>query len=292
MFDTMIIGQVSVDRNVDYDGREEIVLGGAVLASGYIASALGERVAVVPKNDLTDIVPEKEFEECKNVTVFARKSKENVHMENVYHTADRERRDCRCTAAIDPYTPEDIPDEPAKVYHLAGLIVGDIPGNVIEACSKKGDVAVDVQCMMRRRFADNHLEVLDWEEKMKYLPMCRYLKTDAAEAEQLTGTSDREEAAKLLYKWGAKEIMITHNTEVIVYDGKQIYRDPLKPRSLIGRTGRGDTTFAAYLVERQTKSIPEALLMAAAGVSLQMETPGPYKGTRKDIENFIDEFYK
>ncbi len=292
MFDTMIIGQVSVDKNVDYDGREEVVLGGAVLAAGYMASALSDKVAVVPKNDLTNIVPENEFKDAKNVKVFACKSKENVHMENVYHTADRERRDCRCTAAIDPYTPEDIPEEPAKVYHLAGLIVGDIPGSVIEACAKKGDVAVDVQCMMRKRFADNHLELLDWEEKMKYLPMCRYLKTDAHEAEGLTGTADREEAAKILYQWGAKEIMITHNTEVIVYDGKQIYRQPLKPRNLTGRTGRGDTTFGAYLVERQTKSIPEALLMAAAGVSLKMETPGPFKGTRKDIEEFMNEFYK
>ncbi len=292
MFDTMIIGQVSIDKNIDYDGREETILGGAVLASGYMASALAEKVAVVPKNDLVDIVPENEFKECKNVTVFARKSKENVHMENVYHTADRERRDCRCIAAIDPYIPEDIPEEPAKVYHLAGLIVGDIPGNVIEACAKKGDVAVDVQCMMRKRFADNHLELLDWKEKMKYLPMCRYLKTDANEAEVLTGTSDREEAAKILYQWGAKEIMITHNTEVLVYDGKQFYRQPLKPRNLTGRTGRGDTTFGAYLVERQTNNIPEALLMAAAGVSLKMETPGPFKGTRKDIENYIKQFYK
>ena len=63
----------------------------------------------------------------------------------------------------------------------------------------------------------------------------------------MTGLKDRREAAKLLYSWGAKEVLITHNTEVIAYDGKEIYSCPIRARNLSGRTGRGDTTFAAYL---------------------------------------------
>ena len=54
----------------------------------------------------------------------------------------------------------------------------------------------------------------DWAEKKQYLPVIDYLKTDAAEAEILTGLTDRAEAAKLLHSWGAKEVLITHNTEV------------------------------------------------------------------------------
>ena len=57
------------------------------------------------------------------------------------------------------------------------------------------------------------------QEKKELLPYIRFLKTDAAEAEILTGLTDRAEAAKVLYGWGAKEILITHNTEVLVYDG-------------------------------------------------------------------------
>ena len=78
----------------------------------------------------------------------------------------------------------------------------------------------------------------DWAEKKKYLPMIHYLKTDAAEAEILTGLTDRAEAAKKLYGWGAKEIVITHNTEVLAYDGNKIYTCPIKARNLSGRTGR------------------------------------------------------
>ena len=58
--------------------------------------------------------------------------------------------------------------------------------------------------------------------------MIDYLKTDAAEAEILTGLTDRAEAAKLLHSWGAKEVLITHNTEVLAYDGVTTYTCPIK----------------------------------------------------------------
>lgn len=85
--------------------------------------------------------------------------------------------------------------------------------------------------------------------------------------------------------------MITHNTEVLVYDGKEIHTCPIKARNLSGRTGRGDTTFAAYINERLNYPIEKALLNATATVSLKMETPGPIKSSRKDIEEYISKFY-
>ena len=131
----------------------------------------------------------------------------------------------------------------------------------------------------------------DWAEKKTYLPVIDYLKTDAAEAEILTGLTDRVEAAKLLHSWGAKEVLITHNTEVLAYDGEQIYTCPIKARNLSGRTGRGDTTFAGYITERVSAGIPEALQYCTALVSLKMETPGPFQGTREDVLDYIREFY-
>ena len=132
----------------------------------------------------------------------------------------------------------------------------------------------------------------DWAEKKEYLPCIDYLKTDAAEAEILTGLTDRAEAAKLLHQWGAKEVLITHNTEVLVYDGREIYTCPIKARNLSGRTGRGDTTFAGYITERQRAGIEDALLYCTALVSLKMETPGPFQGSRDDVLAYIAEFYR
>ena len=290
MFDTVIIGQICMDTNTDFDGRTEHRYGGAVLFSGHAAAALGEKVAVVPKCvPGGDIDPVEAFADCPNVTVFARPSRANTVMENVYFTADRERRRSRCLGVIDGYTPADLPQEETRVYHIAGLTAGDVDGDLIRACAARADVAVDVQCMMRHVLPDQTLQLFDWEEKKELLPYIRYLKTDAAEAEALTGTADREEAARMLYAWGAKEIMITHNTEVLVYDGQTMYRAPLRPRNLSGRTGRGDTTFAGYLIQRQHSGIQEALNFAAALVSLKMETPGPFTGKRQDVENYRKE---
>ena len=131
----------------------------------------------------------------------------------------------------------------------------------------------------------------DWADKKEILPQITYLKTDAAEAEILTGTTDREKAAKIVWELGAREILITHNTEVLVYDGKKVYTCPIRARNLSGRTGRGDTTFAAYINERLQNDIKTSLLYATATVSLKMETPGPFKGSIADVEKYINEFY-
>jgi len=40
----------------------------------------------------------------------------------------------------------------------------------------------------------------DWKEKKEYLPFIDYLKTDAAEAEIMTGTKDKKIAAEILFK--------------------------------------------------------------------------------------------
>ena len=173
---------------------------------------------------------------------------------------------------------------------LAGLAGGDIPNEMIPFAAKHAMVAIDVQTMLR--WVENGGMVYhDWKEKKELLPYIRFLKTDAAEAEIMTGCTDRKEAAKHLYSWGAKEILITHNTEVLAYDGNEFHTCPIRARNLSSRTGRGDTTFAAYINERLSRSVPEALLTATATVSLKMETPGPLKGNRADIEKYIDEFY-
>ena len=166
-------------------------------------------------------------------------------------------------SVIAPYRTDEVPEIDAAIWHLAGLVGGDIPNEMIPFAAQHAMVAIDVQCMLR--WVENGGMVYhDWAEKKEMLPYVRFLKTDAAEAEILTGLTDRAEAAKVLYGWGAKEILITHNTEVLVYDGKEIYTCPIKARNLSGRTGRGDTTFAGYINERLTQDIPTALRTATA----------------------------
>lgn len=290
-FNTLIIGETAQDTNVDYDGTTVQAVGGAVYYSGFAAANMGHKTAVLPKADTSQIDLTAAFAPAPNVTVFPLHSTHSFVTKNVYHTPDRERRTSTVDSVIDPYRPEEIPAEiDAQIWHLAGLVGGDIPNEIVPFAAKKAMVAIDVQCMLRWA-EDGGMVYHDWEAKREMLPYVRFLKTDAAEAEILTGLTDRVEAAKVLYGWGAKEVLITHNSEVLVYDGKQIYTCPIKARSLSGRTGRGDTTFACYINERLTRDIPEALQTATALVSLKMETPGPYMGTRADVEAYIKEFY-
>lgn len=289
--DILIVGQLSLDVNTDFGGREERVIGGAVLASGFAADATGAKVAVLAKGNRAIADPVAAFASRPGIEVIPVESATCTSISNVYHTADRERRTCRALSHVEPYAPEDIPaDVKAKIYHVAGLMAGDVSDDMIERLSRLGDAAVDVQCLLRRDDGEQ-MAFHDWPAKLKYLPMIRFLKTDAAEAEILTGLTDREAAAKQLHAWGAKEVMITHNTEVILYDGETMYRAPLKPRNLTGRTGRGDTTFAGYLAMRLRKGIGESLRYAAALVSLKMETPGPFTGTEQDVYDYMRDWY-
>jgi sugar/nucleoside kinase (ribokinase family) len=59
------------------------------------------------------------------------------------------------------------------------------------------------------------------------------------------------------------------------------------PREVRGRTGRGDTTFATYIATRLEADPEYACRFAAAVVSLKIERPGPYRGSRGDAEKFL-----
>lgn len=292
-YQSLIIGHITLDTNIDHLDNEVKLPGGAVVYSSASAYALGHNVAVLTKISPGDSELLNAFTIPKE-NIVALSSKESTCMYNKYFTPDKERRDCKCFARGDEITIDDIPENiSAVIYHFAGLIYGDFSGEMIKEIRKRGKVAVDVQGFLRHRNdSDNSLYFEDWADKKEILPYIDYLKTDAAEAEILTGLTDRKEAAKRLYEWGAKEILITHNTEVLAYDGKNFYSCPIKSRNLSGRTGRGDTTFAAYINERLHNDIESSLLTATATVSLKMETPGALKATRADINNYIEEFFK
>ncbi len=290
-YDSIIIGHITMDINTDSDGVTVKQEGGAVLYSSASAFALGHRVAAVTK------LPEKDKDRLNALKldkedVFCTYCESPSDMVNIYLTPDRERRNSTCSSVGTPFNADDLPEADTEIYHFAGLVFGDFDGGLIKAAAEKAKVAVDVQGFLRHVNRENgSMYFEDWAEKKELLPYIHFLKTDAAEAEILTGTADRKRAAEIMYSWGAKEIVITHNTEVLVYDGNEFYTCPIRARNLSGRTGRGDTTFAAYICERLNKDIPSSLLTATATVSLKMETPGPFGGTREDVEKYINEFY-
>ncbi|NSW89255.1 MAG: ribokinase [Firmicutes bacterium] len=288
-YDTFIIGHISLDKIITHKGELTELIGGAVIYSSYVAFAGGNKTGVLTKTAREDIHLLDEFN-IPREDIYYLPSKKTTSIKSEFFSEDKERRKCTALSIADPFTVEDIPDVNSKIYHLAGLIAGDFNNELIKHLSKKGKVAVDVQGFLR--VAENGEMVFkDWKGKKDYLPYIDFLKADAAEAEVLTGYSDRKKAAETLFNWGAREIMITHNTEVITYNKDGFCQCPLKPRNLSGRTGRGDTCFSAYITERNNREMEDSLIYAAALVSLKMETPGPFKGKRSDVEAYIKSFY-
>ena len=264
-YDIMVVGPVSLDHNIDYLGNERKEVGGAVVASGF-AAASGAKTAIFCKSNAADADVKERFAGV-NADLYWAASKATCSIRNQYFTADKEKRACTSMGVCDPFRFEELPQVKTKVYHFAGLVYGDFDGALLAEAAKHGKVGLDVQCMLRHVEPDKSMAFHDWAEKKELLPLMDYFKTDAAEAEILTGLT------------------------VLAYDGNKVYTCPIKARNLSGRTGRGDTTFAGYIAERQRGSVEEALNFCTALVSLKMETPGPFKGTREDVLAYMKEFY-
>ena len=289
-YDVMIIGPATRDCNIDYDGVVNHCIGGAVTFCTPAAASTGAKVFAAVKANEADTDVLEAFDQTKS-DVALLPSASTTLMKNEYFTADRERRKGTCTAQSDPITPDQIPEVDCGLYHLAGLLYGDFPNALIEALAKRGKVSADIQAFLRHNEGGS-MCFHDWADKVAYFKYFDFLKTDTAEAEILTGLTDRYEAARVMHGWGAKEILISNNAEMLVYDGKEFYACPVKARNLSGRTGRGDTTFGAYIAMRMTgNDIQTSLLYATACVSLKMETPGAFRGTRADVEAYIRAFY-
>ncbi len=279
-YDIMIIGHITSDT-LEYKGEVTRFTGGAAYFSPFAAKRSNAQICVVTKLAQKDF---RVLDELRRdgIEVIAIPSPQTTSIENVFETDDFDKRKARLISQADPFQPKDIPEAETKIYYLAGLFSGEIPHALIEHLSKRGEVGLDMQAMLRSR-GDFSFAFKDWVEKKDYLPMITYLKADSLESEVATGTPDREKAAKMFYGWGAKEVMITHASEVIIYNGERIFRAPFNPRNLSGRTGRGDTCFVSYMSWRLRHNIEESVRYAAALTSIKMEKPGPFLGTIDDV---------
>jgi sugar/nucleoside kinase (ribokinase family) len=279
-YDILMIGHITSDI-LNFKGDVTPFTGGATYFASYAAKTAGVKCGVLTKLAKKDF---KAIEEMRKdgIEVIAIPSPLTTSIENIFETDDLDKRKVRLISQADPFYPGDLPEELVKTYYLGGLFVGEIPHELIEYVAKKGNVALDLQAMLRTSEKGKSF-FRDWPEKMKYLPLVTYLKADSLEAEVATGTTDREKAAKMFYQWGAKEIVITHSSEVIVYDGEKIHRAPFNPKNLSGRTGRGDTCFGSYTSWRLRHGIEESVKLAAALTSIKMEKRGPFRGTLEDV---------
>jgi len=292
----MMIGHFAKDRLV-IDGASETASGGAVYYGSVALRRIGVRVAVVTRLHPNDFPLLDELKQ-EGVRVFAASAPETSGIENIYHSADMERRTCKPLGFAGPFRREEIPDLSAQVYLIAPIIAGEVDLPLLEALAARGPVGLDVQGFVRvrengdpsttlrrgsGRGSGQALVFRQWPDMAEGLARVTYLKVDRAEAELLTGQADLRVAARQLAAYGPREVVVTQSSGVTVYAGGQIYKAPFTPRSLAGRTGRGDTCFATYVGKRLSVPVEEACRFAAAVTTLKQEQPGPWRGPLTDV---------
>jgi len=283
-YDILMFGHFARDRNV-VDGQGNIESGGAVYFGSIAARRLGARVAIVTRLHPDDF-PHLDEVKHEGIDVFAHPAPQTSGIENLYNSADMERRVCKLRGFAGAMHLADIPNVTARIYALTPIITGEFDMTFLKTMAARGPVALDVQGFVRVP-EGRDLVSRPWAEMAEGLRHVTYLKVDRAEAELLTGETDLLRAAHQLAAYGPREIVLTQSSGVTVLADGQVHTAPFTPRSLAGRTGRGDTCFLSYLAWRLDHSPGEAARVAAAVTTLKQERPGPWRGSLAEVETLI-----
>ena len=274
-FDMVSIGHFARDVIV-VDGNAYEASGGGVYFGGMAARALGLKVAVATRLHPDDFGRLDEMRQA-GIAVFAAAASETSGIENRYSSQDMERRVCLPLGFAGPFEQRDIPTCATRIYVIASIIAGEVDLALLRWLARRAPVALDIQGFVRVR-TDGRLGYQPWPEMLEGLKCVTCLKVDRAEAEMLTGLSDLASAGRALAELGPREVVLTESPGVTVLSDGQLFQAPFTPRSLSGRTGRGDTCFATYLGTRLNASARESTELAAAITTIKQERPGPWRG--------------
>lgn len=283
-YDLLMFGHFAIDQ-VIVDGVSETVSGGGVYYGSVAARRLGAQVGIVTRLREADFPRLQEVKD-EGVDVYAVAALETSGIANYYQSSDMERRVCIPLGFAGTIRREDVPAVDARIYAITPIIAGEVDLPLLKELAGRGPVALDVQGFVRVRVG-NELLFRPWDEMAEGLRHVTYLKVDKAEAEEITGETDPAVAARKLAEYGPREIVLTQSAGVTVYAGGSVYFAPFTPRSLAGRTGRGDTCFATYLTKRLSTGADEACRWAGAVTTLKQETPGPWKGSAAAVQEML-----
>jgi sugar/nucleoside kinase (ribokinase family) len=282
-YDIVFVGHMCYDEIIPFGGEPQIAPGSAVLCGAMVAARVGKRVAAVVKMAVKDeaiLLPMQEV----GVDTYLIPSDETTYSRVVHESENVDERRLILVRSAGLISISDVPPLQTRCAHLAAISDTEFDMALMQGLKARGySLSVDMQSFVRHVTPSREIEFSDVANKRDIVSMMDKVKLDIVEARILTGTDDLEKAAVIIEGWGCPEIVITHSPGVLArVNGKTLY-EKFSNRSMVGRTGRGDTTFAAYLSYRLEHDPAESLKFAAALVSIKMETPGPFRGTLEDV---------
>jgi len=280
-----MIGHFARDQ-VIVDGQAQAASGGGVYFGSMVLRRMGFDVAVVTRLAPADFPYLDELIRA-GIHVTASAADQTSGIANFYQSQDMERRTCKPLGFAGMIPLQDIPALGARVIMITGIIAGEVDVSTAVSLASRAPVALDVQGFVRVPEAGD-LVFKPWPRMAECLRHVTYLKVDRAEAEHLTGEVSLELAARRLAELGPREILITQSSGPLVFAGGKFYTAAFSPSSLAGRTGRGDTCFAAYVGRRLSEPPLAALRWAAAVTTLKQEKPGPWDGDIQAAEQLME----
>lgn len=282
--DLTFIGHMCRDEIIPFGGRPTVAPGSAVLCGAMVAARLGKRVAAVVKMAAED---EDLLEPLRRagVHVLVIPAEVTTYSRVLHETEDVDERRLTLVRSAGLIRLDAVPPLRSRCVHLAGISDSEFDLPLLAGLAARGhSLSADMQSFVRQVDpVSREIRFGDVAEKREIVRRMDRVKLDGVEARILTGTDDLLAAAREVESWGCPEVLITHARGVALRAGGRSYYERFSNRSVVGRTGRGDTTFAAYLARRLDHDPAESLRFAAALVSIKMETPGPFQGTLEDV---------
>ena len=289
IYDVLYIGNYTKDTIISPAGIK-YVDGGAVNYAAHAGAQLGFDVAVVTRMAKEDDRVITSFTKA-GIDSFVTYTPQSTLMKLEYPTADPDIRMLTVAGTAGSIAADDVAGLHSKAAVIGSSLRGEVGLDVIEALElKKVLLAVDMQGFVRV-LRGNELKYEPWDEMQSTLSHVDVVKSDAVEAEFLTGEADIFKAAKFFADMGPKEIVLTHRNGLLVYADGIYHEMGFYSARLDGRSGRGDTCIGTYVAMRLSKSPHESGIWAAAVTSLKMENLGPFNRSISEVEALIHEKY-
>ena len=291
-YNITFIGHMCYDEIVPFQGETTVSPGSAVLCGAMAAGRIGQDIAVITKMSLKDRSILKPMEEI-GIDTFLLPSKETTYMRVEHPSEDVDIRQMYQFKNAGYFTFDELPEFESTFVHLAGITDQEFTLELIDELNNKGfSLSTDMQSFVRQVDCDTRQIVFnDVPNKKELVSGLDRVKLDKVEAKLLTGYEDIEKAAIQIESWGANEIVITQAEGVLARVKGETFYEKFSNKSIVGRTGRGDTTFAAYMSWRLRHDVAQSLKFSAALVSIKMESPGPFQATLEDVLERIGRYY-
>lgn len=289
-YDVIYAGNYTKDTIITPQGTR-YVDGGGMNYAAHAGRRLGIRAAVVTRLAREDEHVVRAIQSA-GIDCYPIYSAHSTLMTLEYPTGNVDQRNLYVKHTAGTIQPEHLNGLSARAIAVSPSLRGEVEPAFFEEMRRRDGIllAADVQGFVRVLSGES-LVYEPWDEMERVLCCLDVLKSDAVEAEYLTGEADVEKAARAFASMGAKEIVLTHSEGVLIHARSEFHHFQFHSQSMEGRSGRGDTCLGSYVAKRLSLPPREAGKWAAAVTSLKVERHGVFDRPISEVEVFIARYY-